>query len=94
VLDGDPVPRNGHCRPPPHFLPMSFVAKRSPISATAELLTCTNGHPIRTINKNSSGDEITNVNFFYDNIVHIDIHTYIHNKSYSAQSYIQELIRR
>jgi len=38
VLDGDPVPlhRKGHSTP--NFLPMSIVAKRSPISATAELL--------------------------------------------------------
>jgi len=34
VLDGDPAfPR----KPPPHFWPMSIVAKRSPISAAAEL---------------------------------------------------------
>jgi len=40
VLDGDPV---GTQRPPqltlPTFRPMSIVAKRSPISATAELLS-------------------------------------------------------
>jgi len=28
----------GHCSPPPAFRPMSIVAKRSPILATAELL--------------------------------------------------------
>jgi len=39
VLDGDPAPppRKG-ARQPLHFRPMSIVAKRSPISATAELL--------------------------------------------------------
>ena len=41
VLDGDPAPsQKGHC---PNFRPMSIVAKRSPISATAEhllVLTC------------------------------------------------------
>jgi len=37
VLDGEPVPpKKGHS--PPDFRPMSLVAKRSPISATAELL--------------------------------------------------------
>ena len=40
VLDGDPVgtqpPRPTAA--PPHFRPMPTVAKRSPISATAELL--------------------------------------------------------
>jgi len=38
-LDGDPVPipRKG-AQQPPTFRPMSIVAKRSPISATAELL--------------------------------------------------------
>jgi len=40
VLDGDPV---GTQRPPqqplPTFRPMSVVAKQSPISATAELLS-------------------------------------------------------
>ena len=36
VLDGDPV---GTQQPLPTFRPMSFVAKRSPISATAELLS-------------------------------------------------------
>jgi len=34
VLDGDPAPTVA----PPHFRPMPIVAKRSPISATAELL--------------------------------------------------------
>jgi len=34
VLDGDPAPAAA----PPHFRPMPIVAKRSPISATAELL--------------------------------------------------------
>jgi len=38
VLDGDPVlPRKGAQQPPPTFRPMSTVAKRSPISETAEL---------------------------------------------------------
>jgi len=38
VLDGAHVPpRKGHSSPP-SFRPMSIVAKRSPISATAELL--------------------------------------------------------
>jgi len=39
VLDGDPAPAHGkgHSTPPP-FRPMSIVAKRSSISATAELL--------------------------------------------------------
>ena len=39
VLDGDPVPphKRGTEAPSP-FLPVSIVAKRSPISATAELL--------------------------------------------------------
>jgi len=34
VLDGDPSPT----ATPPHFRPVPIVAKRSPISATAELL--------------------------------------------------------
>jgi len=40
VLDVDPASPHGkgHCSPPPIFRPMSIVAKRSPISATAELL--------------------------------------------------------
>jgi len=39
VLDGDPAPLNkGHSTP--SYRPMSVVAKRSPISATAELLFC------------------------------------------------------
>ena len=39
VLHGDPVPpQKGAQHPPPHFGPMSIVAKRSPISAAAELL--------------------------------------------------------
>jgi len=39
VLDGDPAPppmKRGTAAA--HFLPMSIVAKRSPVSATAELL--------------------------------------------------------
>ena len=43
MLDGDPAPpRNGHSSPPLFgpclFQPMSIVAKRSPISLTAEFL--------------------------------------------------------
>ena len=39
VLDGDTAPpRKGAQHPPPTFRPMSIVAKRLPISATAELL--------------------------------------------------------
>ena len=40
VLDGDPAPpKRGHSSPPPNFRrSVHIVAKRSPISATAELL--------------------------------------------------------
>ena len=38
VLDGDPVVTQPVTAAPPHFRPMPVVAKRSPISATAELL--------------------------------------------------------
>jgi len=38
VLDGDPVGIQSPTAAPPHFRPMPIVAKRSPISATAELL--------------------------------------------------------
>ena len=38
VLDGDPVGTKRCTAAPPHFWPMPIVAKRSPISATAELL--------------------------------------------------------
>ena len=37
VFDGDPAPSKGHSIP--IFRPMSVVAKRSPISATAEHLS-------------------------------------------------------
>jgi len=41
VLDGDPAPtKKGEARQLPHFRPVSIVAKRSPISATAELSLC------------------------------------------------------
>jgi len=38
VLDGDPVGTQPPQQPLPTFRPMSIVAKRSPISATAGLL--------------------------------------------------------
>jgi len=38
VLDGDPVGTQPPTAATPHFRPMPIVAKRSPISATAELL--------------------------------------------------------
>jgi len=38
VLDGEPVGTQPPTAAPPHFRPMPIVAKRSPISATAELL--------------------------------------------------------
>ena len=38
VLDGDPAPPTERGTAAPSFRPMSIVAKRSPISATAELL--------------------------------------------------------
>jgi len=37
VLDGDPAPPRKGSQQPPTFWPMSIVAIRSPISATAEL---------------------------------------------------------
>jgi len=39
MLDGDPVGTQPPTVAPPHFRPMPIVAKRSPISATAELLS-------------------------------------------------------
>jgi len=33
---------------------------------------------IRLMNKNSSGDEIANINFFYDDIVHVEASAYAH----------------
>jgi len=38
ALDGDPVGTQPTTAAPPHFRPVPIVAKRSPISATAELL--------------------------------------------------------
>jgi len=38
VLDGDPVGTQPLTAAPPHFRPMTIVAKRSHISAIAELL--------------------------------------------------------
>ena len=38
VLDGDPAPPRKGAQPAPTFRPVSIMAKRSPISATAELL--------------------------------------------------------
>ena len=38
VLDGDPVGTQPPTAAPPHCRPMPIMAKRSPISATAELL--------------------------------------------------------
>jgi len=38
VLDGDPVGTQLPTAAPPNFRPMSIVGKRSPISATVELL--------------------------------------------------------
>jgi len=38
VLHGDPAPPPKRGTVPPNFRPMSIVAKRSPISATAEHL--------------------------------------------------------
>jgi len=55
VLDGVPAPAKEAQQPPPLF--SAILWPRSPISATAELLFQD------FINKNSSGDEIVNVNF-------------------------------
>jgi len=33
---------------------------------------------VTVIYKNSSGDEIANVNFFYDNIAHVEASAYAH----------------
>jgi len=41
MLDGDPAPPWKGAQQPPTFWPMSIVAKRSPISATVELLYVT-----------------------------------------------------
>jgi len=37
-LDVDPAPPRNGAQQPPTFRPMSIVARRSPVSATAELL--------------------------------------------------------
>jgi len=39
--------------------------------------TCINYNTTTTANKNSSGDEIANVNFFY-NIAHVEASAYAH----------------
>jgi len=44
VLDGDPVATQLPQQPLPTFRRMSIVAKRSPISATAELLLLVSTH--------------------------------------------------
>ena len=56
VLDGDPAPTAA----PPHFWPMPIVAKRSPISATAELL-------FSSTYSNSSNTTVSDI--AYENIV-------------------------
>jgi len=38
ILNGDPVGTHPPTAAPPHFRPMPIVAKRSPMSATAEFL--------------------------------------------------------
>jgi len=40
VLDEEPAPptERGTAAPPPNFWPMSVMAKRSPVSSTAELV--------------------------------------------------------
>jgi len=43
VLDGHPVGTQPLTAAPPHFRPMPIAAKRSPISATAELLLLVQG---------------------------------------------------
>ena len=43
VLDGDPLETQPPQQPLSTFRPMSIVTKRSPISATAELLLCIGG---------------------------------------------------
>ena len=65
VLDGDPAPpRNGVLQPPPlTFRPMSIVTKRSPISATAELLSETVSVKITIIVRNSVN--ITDIKHLY-----------------------------
>jgi len=48
VLDGDPVPTPKKGAQPLNFRPMYIVAKRTPISATAEhalVATCDLNHP-------------------------------------------------
>ena len=49
VLDGDPVGTQPPTAAPPHFRPMPIVAKRSPISATAELLLYLQLHHIHKV---------------------------------------------
>jgi len=58
VLDGDPALTAA----PPHFRPMPIVAKRSPISATAELL-----YTIRVVDlwNNLPNDVISAVFLFF-----------------------------
>ena len=54
VLDWEPAPPTEGAQQPPTFLPMSTVAKESPISATAELLLL-NEPPISVLNSRLGG---------------------------------------
>jgi len=68
VLDADPAPppRKGHSSTPPTFRPMSIVAKRSPISATAEFL-----FGVATVNMFSSVNHmiLTSMGGFFSAII-------------------------
>jgi len=60
VLDGDPAPQKGHS--PKKFRPTSIVVKRSPISATSELVS--EQRPLPS-NYNSRNDEgVQNVSWY------------------------------
>jgi len=54
VLDGDPVGTKPPTATHPHFRPMPIVAKRSPISATAELLYSNNAKNLHHLTTHST----------------------------------------
>ena len=64
MLDGDPAPPRKGAQQPPTFRPMSIAAKRSPISATAELLL-----PFIAINRRVSINYLTKICWMTPSVV-------------------------
>jgi len=75
VLDGDPVGTQSSTAALPHFRPMPIVAKRSPISASAELVLKEGNSSVLSTVKYTAIRVLTNLEILYSSYKIFQFHS-------------------